>query len=77
LENPSMKSCREFFISPSKSIVFNSRCPVFMYYENEHDNIMSKIRILENAGFIYDVTKGNTPKYQFVEEFVKLLLNEV
>ena len=46
----------------------------FRYYEDEHDNLHSKIRILENEGFIYDITETSTPKYQFEEDFIDLLI---
>ena len=75
LLSPNMSECREFFISPKKSVTINSKSPAFFYYENEHINLMSKIRILENAGFVFDITPGNAPKYQITEEFVELLLN--
>jgi hypothetical protein len=73
LSNPEMYGCKEFFISPSKNVVFNIRTPVFFYYEDEHDNLLSKIRMLENAEFVFDITPGNSPKYQFTEEFLDLL----
>jgi hypothetical protein len=74
LLNPETSGCREFFISPRKSVAFNHRTPVFFYYEDEHDNLKSKIRILESAGFVFDITSGNAPKYQFDEEFIELLI---
>lgn len=74
LGNPEMSECREFFISPSKTVTINSKNPAFLYFEDEHDNLKSKIRILENTGFVFDITPGNAPKYQFVEEFVEYLL---
>ena len=42
LLNQEMRGCREFFISPSKSVVFNIRTPAFFYYEDNHDNFKSK-----------------------------------
>jgi hypothetical protein len=74
LSNPEMSGCRGFFISPSKSVTINTKNPAFLYFENEHENLKSKIRILENAGFVFDITPGNAPKYQFDEEFVEYLL---
>lgn len=75
LSNQEMKGCREFFISSSKSVAFNLRTPAFFYYEDEHENLRSKIRILENSGFVFDITPGNAPKYQFDEELVEMILN--
>ena len=76
IRSTDMKTCREFFISPTKSVTINTRNPAFMYYENEHENLLSKIRILENEGFIIDITPGNAPKYQFTEEFIDLLIDD-
>lgn len=73
---PELKSCRVFYILPSKSIVFNSAHPAFSYFEDEHENLKSKIGILEEAEFIYDITEKNTPKYQFSEEFIDFLIKE-
>ena len=76
LTGSSMETCREFFISPSKRAVFNPGRPTFLYHENEHDNLVSKVRILENLGFVLDITEGSTPKYQFDEKFVDFLIND-
>ena len=75
LLSPKMSECREFFISPNKNVTINSKSPTFFYYVDEHPNLMSKIRNLENAGFIFDITPGNAPKYQMSEEFVEFILN--
>lgn len=76
LNIPDMVSCREFFILPSLRVGFNYRSPSFYYYENEHDGLQSKIRILEQLGFVFDITETNTPRYQFNENFVEFLLND-
>jgi len=75
LTKPEFRTCRIFFILPNKNIAFNYRKPFFSYFEDEHENLESKILILENADFIIDITEGITPKYKFSEEFVELLLN--
>ncbi|HET6558033.1 MAG TPA: hypothetical protein VFG54_12010 [Prolixibacteraceae bacterium] len=69
----SLKGCREFFIVTSKRVVFNCSSPSFLYYEDEHANLRSNIRILEMNGFVIDISEGKSPKYQFREEFVDLL----
>ncbi len=73
LANPEMQSCRELLIIPSRSISFNYIRPVFSYYEDEHENLLSKIHILENIGLVCDITYTSTPKYQMSEELVKIL----
>jgi|LSQX01.1.fsa_nt_gb hypothetical protein len=67
------KTCREFFVSSNKAFTINTRNPAFMYYENEHEDLLSKLRVLENEGFIIDITPSNAPKYQFTEQFIDLL----
>jgi len=73
LKNPVMQDCREFFILSSKEVVINTSRPAFFYYENEHPNLRSYIRILEQEGFVIDITEGNSPHYQFTEEFIALI----
>jgi hypothetical protein len=73
LNNPEMKTCREFYILTNPKVPFNAPRPAFCYYEAKHDNLTSKIRILELDGFVHDIAKTTTPKYQFDEEFVNLL----
>jgi len=62
---------REFFILPSNRVAFNSGGERYLFYfEDQHDNLKHKIKLLENQGFVYDVTHTNTPKYRMTEEFV-------
>lgn len=64
---------REFFILPSREILVNSSKPRFRYLENEHENLLNKIALLEEYGFVQDITPGNTPIYRFKEDFIALL----
>ncbi len=63
---------REFFLV-SRKWVMNSRTPRFFYYFEDHDNLEGKAQILENHGFIMDVTVSNAKLYRMTEEFVELL----
>ena len=45
------------------------------YYEDAHENLKGKITILENHGYVFDVTTGNASKYQLTEEFIELVRN--
>lgn len=65
---------RDFFIIPSRGMSLNAT-ECFVYYEKEHDNLISKISILENNDYIYDISTGNTPKYRMTDEFVNMILN--
>ena len=64
---------REFFII-SKCWTLNAIDRCFVYYFEDHENLQGKIHILENYGFVVDVTPKNTKKYRMTEEFVNLLL---
>ena len=65
---------REFFIS-KRSFALNTSEKCFVYYEDDHPGLKSKAKILDNLGFVFDITPGNAPKYRMTEEFVKLVLN--
>ncbi len=69
-----MKNCKEFIIQPTRGTVFNSKQPLFTYFESEHPYLQSNIRILEENGFVVDITKTNTPRYQFNEDFIVMLM---
>lgn len=76
LSKPEYMVIREFFILPSDKAIFNSggeSC--LFYYEEQHENLMHKVKLLENHGFIYDVTHTNAPKYRMVDEFVDYVIN--
>ena len=67
------KFIREFFIV-SKRWILNVTHPCFVYYFEDHENLQGKIHIMENCGFVMDVTPKNAKKYRMTEEFVELLL---
>jgi hypothetical protein len=68
---------REFFLVSKEWVMnYDRRTPRFVYYYEEHENLDSKVQILENYGFVVDVTTGNAKKYRMKEEFVELLLTE-
>ena len=75
LSKPEWMVIREFYILPNDRVSFNSggeRC--LFYYEDQHENLKHKIKLLENNGFVDDVTHTNTPKYRMIEEFVECVI---
>ncbi len=65
---------REFFVLPNRKVCLGgSEKDRFIYYEEDHSNLRGKLDILENAGYIFDVTPKNTPIFRMTEEFVGLL----
>lgn len=73
LSLPDFRTVREFFIIPKKARI-NTRGPAFTYHPEDHANLQGKLVILENRGYIIDVTPGNAPKYRMTEEFVELVI---
>jgi hypothetical protein len=62
-------SIREFVVLPNSRVLFNSQQPRFAYFESDHENLLGKIAILENHGYIRDVTVSNAPIFRITEEF--------
>lgn len=66
---------REFIVL-SRSHLYNAgpeHAPFFVYYTEEHRYIASLLTIMQHVGAVHDVTRGNTPRYNFTEEFVGFL----
>jgi len=74
LQSESGKFVREFFVMSKRHVLGGSEKPRFTYYEEDHDNLRGKIDILENLGYIEDVTPKTVPIYRMNEEFVRLVL---
>lgn len=73
VESDDTNLIREFVILPNEHVTFNSAKPRFAYFEDQHPNLLNKIDILEENGFIYDVTTGNARIYRMSEEFHSML----
>jgi hypothetical protein len=65
---------RELVILPNKRVIFNGDQPRFSYFEDEHQNLKGKISVLENLGFVVDVTVSNAPIFRIKEELWDLVL---
>jgi hypothetical protein len=74
LEGEDGKFVREFFVMSKRDALSGSEKDRFIYYEEDHDNLRGKIDILENHGYVRDMTLGSAPIYRMSEEFVKLVL---
>lgn len=66
---------REFFVLKKGVCLGGSKLPRFRYeYERDgKDNLRNKMQILENMGYIMDVTPGNTPIFRITEDFFDLI----
>ena len=73
LSDPEHGFSREFFVV-SKKWTLNTGGKCFIYYHEDHADLQGKVHILENVGYVIDITPGNAPKYRMTEEFVALVL---
>jgi len=75
LTSKSGKLIRELYII-SKNWSLNVVNPHLVYYFEDYENLQGKMHVLENYGFVKDLTQTPTSvkKYRLTEEFVELLL---
>jgi hypothetical protein len=67
---------REFYVLPNSRVPFYSgEDKFFFYYEEKYDNLLHKIKLLEDYGFVKDLTPITIPKYRMSEEFVHCVIN--
>jgi hypothetical protein len=75
LSKPECMIIREFFILPNDRVSFNSGGERYLFFfEEQHENLKHKVKLLEDHGFVHDVTHTNTPKYRMTEEFVNCVI---
>ncbi len=74
LQGEDGKFVGEFFVMSRRHSLGGSEKPRFIYYEEDHENLRGKIDILENHGYLVDVTSKKVPIYRMNEEFVRLVL---
>jgi hypothetical protein len=67
---------RELLILPTKGVLFHSAKPRFVYYEDEHPNLRGKLDILEDSGFLRDISPGDVPIFRMSEEFMALVVDK-
>jgi len=75
ISSPNFTLAREFVILPNKNVIFNNTQNMFIYYEADHSELINKIDMLKEHGFIRQARFTNIPIYRFSEEFRELLLN--
>lgn len=75
LSNPEYSVIREIIILPNDLLAINIRGNYLSYSEDKHVNLMHKVKLLENKGFVCDVTNSNVPKYRMTEDFVRCINN--
>lgn len=68
-------TARDFFVLSDERISINTSGQYLAYYEKAHSNMQEKLSILENHGYIVDITPGNAKKYRMTEDFAVLLMS--
>ena len=63
---------REFVVL-KRGWVYNSQGPFLAYYIDEHDDLEGKLQILQNLGFVREITFNNVRRFIFEESFVDYL----
>lgn len=53
------------------------RARIFNIFFQDHEDILSKLRIMENYGAIIDIKFNNVDRYELTEDFVEFLLMPV
>jgi hypothetical protein len=65
---------RQFVVLPTTHSHFWSEQRRFTYYEEAHDNLMGKLAMLANLGYIHDLRiRQDQPIFSMTEDFVDLL----
>ncbi len=77
IKNDESKVVREFVVLPTTKHSSSDSKGRFIYYEDQHKDLMEHLDILEESDFILDVTSGNTPAYRLTDVFIHLLKDEI
>ena len=62
------------FVLLEKGRVYNHRGNYLVYYFEDHPELKTKVRILENHGLVKDVKHNNVARYVMSEELAEYLL---
>lgn len=74
LSREGQEHIREIFVLDDRRIrLGGSKKERFVYFAEDHGDLHGKLSILENMGYVIDVTPGNTPIFRMTEGFVELV----
>lgn len=74
LLSPGNRVLRDFYVLPSSRVTFNGSG--LTYAEDQVKNLRASIAVLQNNGYVTDVTHSNVPAFRMSEEFVALLFHK-
>jgi hypothetical protein len=77
IKNDESKAVQEFVVLPTTKHSFSGSKRRFICYEDQHEDLREHLDILEESGFILEITSGNTPVYRLTDEFIDLLKDEM
>ena len=75
-QNPENVLKREFYVL-KKGTHLNAKGTFLVYYRDDHPNINDILKFLESEGMVWETTQTNATKYQFSNEFIKYIRNEI
>lgn len=64
---------RDFYVLPTGAMLGGSSTPAFAYTDQPDARVRAWVSILENHGYVRDITPKNAPMYRMTEEFVVLV----
>lgn len=67
---------REFYVL-SKGASLSINGTYLVYYRDDHSNIDDVLTLMESEGVVWETTETNAIKYQFSNDFVEYIRNEI
>jgi hypothetical protein len=67
---------RQIIVLSKKASYGGSATPSFVYYHEDHEDLLAVMTIMVHAGAIYDIAFNSVPRYNLTEEFVSYLIGE-
>jgi hypothetical protein len=74
LSAPGNRVLRDFYVLPSSRVAFSGSG--LTYAEDQVSNLCANTAVLQNNGYVTDVTHSNVPAFRMSEEFVALLFHK-
>jgi hypothetical protein len=68
---------RQFIVLSRKVSYGGSETPYFVYYHEDHEELLAVMTIMVHVGAIYDIAFNRVPRYNFNEDFVSYLIGEI
>ena len=65
---------RREFVVLKKSWIYWAKGDGLVYYYEDHSELDAKLKVLENLGFVSDITYNNTNRYLITEELADYLI---